>query len=68
VANTICSDGLTTTGRGYVSPSGFANLGWSLTGGYHHRQRICQPFGLEEMVWQTFGLEEMVCQPFGFQI
>ena len=30
----------------YVSPSGLAFHGVPLTGGSHHRHRLCQPFGL----------------------
>ena len=33
---------------GCASPSGLAIHRGAPTGGYHHRQRVCQPSGLEE--------------------
>jgi hypothetical protein len=42
---------------GYVSPSGLAIHGVLPTGGYHHRQRVCQPFGLEKVQRLPFGLK-----------
>ena len=30
-------------------PFGFGNSWDASTGGYHHRQRVCQPFGLEKV-------------------
>jgi hypothetical protein len=40
---------------GCVSPSGLAIHGVLPTGGYHHRQRVCQPFGLEKVQRLQFG-------------
>jgi hypothetical protein len=42
---------------GCVSPSGLAVHRGPPTGGYHHRQRVCQPSGLEKVQRHPFGLK-----------
>ena len=42
---------------GCVSPPGLAIHRVLPTGGYHHRQRVCQPFGLKKVPRHPFGLK-----------
>ena len=38
-------------------PFGLGDSKGPSTGGYHHRQRVCQPFGLEKVQRLPFGLK-----------
>ena len=48
---------------GCASPSGLATHRGAPTGGYHHRQRVCQPSGLERVQ----RLKESPKLQFGFR-